>query len=116
MPSEMFTNPLTPFPAPRPAESRRVMQLDFVRGIAILLVMEFHFLTVPIQNPLARAFEFFFKRIGWMGVDLFFVLSGFLVGGLLIQELLKARSIRIRRFLFRRMFKIWPAYYFYILF
>ena len=145
----MFTNPLTPFPEPRPAEeiparvpvkecaqkpltkiespvestsqkkpaeSRRVMQLDFVRGIAILLVMEFHFLTVPIQNPLARAFEFFFKRIGWMGVDLFFVLSGFLVGGLLIQELLKARSIRIRRFLFRRMFKIWPAYYFYILF
>jgi peptidoglycan/LPS O-acetylase OafA/YrhL len=100
----------------KPAELRRVVQLDFVRGIAILLVMEFHFLTVPVQNPVARGFEFFFKRIGWVGVDLFFVLSGFLVGGLLVQELLKAESIRIGRFLLRRMFKIWPAYYLYILF
>lgn len=100
----------------RPAESRRVIQLDFIRGIAILLVMEYHFLTVPVQNTLARALEVFAKRIGWEGVDLFFVLSGFLVGGLLIQELLKAGSIRVRRFLLRRMFKIWPAYYLYVLF
>lgn len=102
--------------AKKPAKVRRVPQLDFIRGLAILLVLEFHFVTVPVQNPLARAFEFIFKRAGWMGVDLFFVLSGFLVGGLLIQELFKTGSIRIRRFLVRRMFKIWPAYYAYILF
>jgi peptidoglycan/LPS O-acetylase OafA/YrhL len=67
--------------------------LDFIRGLAILAVMEYHFMTVPVANPLARAFEFAGKRIGWMGVDFFFVLSGFLVGGLLVQELLKSQAI-----------------------
>ena len=95
--------------------SRRIIQLDFVRGIAILAVMEYHFETVPVANVWARGFEHFFKRTGWMGVDLFFVLSGFLVGGLIIQELLKTGNLRIRRFLLRRMFKIWPAYYCYLL-
>jgi len=58
----------------------RVIQLDFVRGIAILVVMAYHFHTVPVHNPVARVFDFVGKRIGWIGVDLFFVLSGFLVG------------------------------------
>jgi peptidoglycan/LPS O-acetylase OafA/YrhL len=51
-----------------------------------------------------------------MGVDLFFVLSGFLVGGLLVQELMKTGTIDVKRFLARRMLKIWPAYYFYVIF
>lgn len=95
---------------------RRVTQLDFVRGIAILAVMAYHFRTVPVHNPVAQGFDFARKQMGWMGVDLFFVLSGFLVGGLLVQELLKTDGLRIGRFLFRRMMKIWPAYYVYVLF
>src|ERR1035438_7366873 len=96
------------------AGQRRVPQLDFVRGIAILLVMEFHFNTVPTTNVVQRGVERFLKATGWMGVDLFFVLSGFLVGGLLVQESHRTGTIRIGRFLLRRMFKIWPAYYFYL--
>ncbi len=114
-PAEIVPNTAVPTPPrAKPRESKRVIQLDFVRGIAILAVMEYHFLTVPVNNIVARTFEQFGKRVGWMGVDLFFVLSGFLVGGLLVQELLKTGDIRIQRFLSRRMFKIWPAYYFYI--
>jgi peptidoglycan/LPS O-acetylase OafA/YrhL len=94
----------------------RVIQLDFARGVAILAVMEFHFHSVKVHNPVAFGFDFVGKRIGWMGVDLFFVLSGFLVGGLLVQELLKTQHIQVGRFLFRRMMKIWPAYYAYIVF
>jgi peptidoglycan/LPS O-acetylase OafA/YrhL len=78
--------------------------------------MEYHFMTVPVHNPLARAFEYAGKRLGWMGVDFFFVLSGFLVGGLLVQELLRSHDVAIRRFLVRRALKIWPAYYAYLLF
>jgi peptidoglycan/LPS O-acetylase OafA/YrhL len=94
----------------------RVIQLDFVRGLAILLVISYHAMTLedmnrPVQQILSAA-----KHVGWMGVDLFFVLSGFLVGGLLVQEWMKSGTIRIGRFLVRRMFKIWPAYYFYIFF
>jgi peptidoglycan/LPS O-acetylase OafA/YrhL len=49
--------------------------------------------------------------VGWVGVDLFFVLSGFLVSGLLFIEYRKYGSLRIGRFLIRRGFKIYPAFY-----
>jgi peptidoglycan/LPS O-acetylase OafA/YrhL len=95
---------------------RRIIQLDFVRGVAILLVINYHAMTRNDMGYWAERILSATRSIGWMGVDLFFVLSGFLVGGLLVQELLKSGTIRIKRFLVRRMFKIWPAYYFYILF
>lgn len=49
---------------------------------------------------------------GWIGVDLFFVLSGFLVSGLLFGEYDKYKTIRPGRFLLRRGLKIYPAFYF----
>src|SRR5829696_725798 len=55
-------------------------------------------------------------RFGWTGVDLFFVLSGFLIGGLLFSELKRSGRLDVRRFLIRRAFKIWPAYYVFLLF
>lgn len=94
----------------------RVVQLDWVRGLAILLVIDFHAIRLDTNNLFARADAFVGNRIGWMGVDLFFVLSGFLVGGLLIQEITRTGQIQAGRFLVRRMLKIWPPYYFYILF
>lgn len=50
-------------------------------------------------------------RIGWTGVDLFFVLSGFLVSGLLFTEFQRHGSVQIGRFLLRRGFKIYPPFY-----
>jgi peptidoglycan/LPS O-acetylase OafA/YrhL len=52
--------------------------LDFLRGTAILLVMAGHFLP-----------GYFSTHIGWSGVDLFFVLSGFFVSGILFREYIK---------------------------
>ncbi len=78
----------------------RLRQLDFLRGIAILLVLFRH--------------EYLFRfthTIGWIGVDLFFVLSGFFVSGLLFKEYLKFGNINPGRFLIRRGFKIYPIYY-----
>ena len=54
-------------------------------------------------------------RFGWVGVDLFFVLSGFLVAGLVFQEHQRTGHIDPWRFLFRRGFKIYPQFYFFIL-
>jgi peptidoglycan/LPS O-acetylase OafA/YrhL len=95
---------------------RRMVQLDFVRGIAILMVMAHHFISWPIAALNAIPIKIPGRGFGWVGVDLFFVLSGFLVGGLLIGEIYRTGSLRIGRFIKRRGFKIWPAYYVYLLF
>jgi peptidoglycan/LPS O-acetylase OafA/YrhL len=83
---------------------RRIPELDFLRGIAILLVLFSHY-------PVAYSFRFM-----WIGVDLFFVLSGFLVSGLLIREYRETGKVGIRRFLIRRGLKIYPAFYLYFFF
>jgi peptidoglycan/LPS O-acetylase OafA/YrhL len=55
-------------------------------------------------------------RIGWIGVDLFFVLSGFLISGLLFQEYKDTGSINFKRFILRRGLKIWPSFYVFLIF
>ncbi len=87
--------------APAPARNR---SLDALRGVAILLVLGSHF---PYYQP--------WFRIGWLGVNLFFVLSGFLVSGLLFTSLRETGSLGIRRFIIRRGFKIWPSFYLYLI-
>ena len=92
---------------------RREIELDFLRGIAILLVIDFHQGALGLLNYPSRLLGI--QHPGWMGVDIFFVLSGFLVGGLLVKEWKVRGRIDTRRFLIRRGFKIWPQYYVYIL-
>ncbi len=84
----------------------RIKGLDFLRGIAILLVLFRH-------NNIGDNLLYHF---GWLGVDLFFVLSGFLVSGLLFKEYKKRNKVNINRFLIRRGFKIYPPFYFFALF
>lgn len=94
----------------------RSVELDFVRGIAILAVMGFHFHTVHTGYALVDILEYPLKSFGREGVNLFFTLSGFLVGGLLLRQYAQTGRVGARRFVVRRIFKIWPAYYALILF
>jgi len=98
-------------------ESKRIIQLDFLRGVAILLVLGNHASTVIAVEKAGRfrPLAEFYERFGWTGVDLFFVLSGFLVGGLLLRELKKYGALDVRRFIVRRGLKIWPSYYVFLL-
>lgn len=90
--------------------SQRYVYLDVMRALAVLLVLGAHYpLRVP-EETLAYGFFDLWRRIGWIGVDLFFVLSGFLVGGLLFAEQKRHGRINYGRFLIRRTFKIWPSY------
>jgi peptidoglycan/LPS O-acetylase OafA/YrhL len=79
----------------------RVQQLDVLRGVAVLLVLVHH--SPGGEGAVLKA--------GWTGVDLFFVLSGFLVSGLLFKEHLRAGRIRPARFYIRRGLKIYPNFY-----
>lgn len=88
---------------------KRNLQLDVLRGVAILLVMGRH-LEVPRPDGAVGVLAEAWYRIGWLGVDLFFVLSGFLIGGLLLMELDKHGTIAVPRFLIRRGLKIYPLY------
>ncbi len=98
-----------------PGKPRRI-ELDFVRGIAILMVMIAHFWKAPTGNIIIDGFSEQMGRWGGKGVELFFVLSGFLVGGLLVKEYKDTGKVNASRFVVRRIFKIWPAFYFLLLF
>ena len=94
--------------APHTPGRERDSNLDLLRASAIVGVVCFH--VVPIlgsTNPLIR----FFYRIGWEGVDLFFVLSGWLIGGLYWSERLKFGSVQIPRFMLRRLIRTLPPYF-----
>ncbi len=91
---------------------RREIELDFVRGIAILMVLDYHSPGRPLFYPFRLLG---FPHFGWVGVDVFFVLSGFLVGGLLVKEWKVQGRIDSKRFLIRRGFKIWPQYYVFLI-
>lgn len=91
----------------------RELELDFLRGIAILLVIDFHSPRPILSLPI---FTFGARHPGWIGVDIFFVLSGFLIGGLLMKEWMLRGHPDAPRFLLRRAFKIWPQYYVFLLY
>ncbi|MDB5305156.1 MAG: lipopolysaccharide modification acyltransferase [Phycisphaerales bacterium] len=65
----------------------------------------------PHATPLLAFGATLWHRVGWVGVDLFFVLSGFLVAGLLFSEYRVRGAVNIRRFLVRRGLKIYPPFY-----
>jgi len=91
--------------------NERNKALDFWRAIAIILVLFRH---APISND-ANFIFLILQKGGWVGVDIFFVLSGFLVSGLLFKEFKLKKHIDIKRFLIRRAFKIYPSFYLFSL-
>lgn len=88
---------------------KRNLQLDLLRGIAVVLVFGRH-LEIPRPDGLLGHLSEVWFHVGWLGVDLFFVLSGFLIGGLLITELKRHGTLDIGRFLVRRGLKLYPLY------
>jgi peptidoglycan/LPS O-acetylase OafA/YrhL len=104
------------FGATRMQGPNRSIELDFIRGLAIIAVMGYHFHSFPTGSAVIAAIEYPLKNFGHEGVNLFFTLSGFLVGGLLLKQYSQEGRIDAGRFIVRRIFKIWPAYYVLILF
>jgi peptidoglycan/LPS O-acetylase OafA/YrhL len=92
--------------------SGRLIVLDLLRCLAVLLVLGRHIHACPAETSgSVHDVVEIWRRGGWVGVDLFLVLSGFLVSGLIFREYLATGTVRIGRFLIRRGFKIYPAFW-----
>jgi peptidoglycan/LPS O-acetylase OafA/YrhL len=94
-------------PAPTRVDSPpagRLAGLDTLRALAIVCVVVYH---LNWRLPAAFAIA---GRFGWMGVDLFFVLSGYLIGSQLLKAVQRGEGVGLREFYRRRAYRILPAY------
>ena len=95
--------------SPRVQLSDHLPGLDGVRGVAILMVMFTHFVGEASGRTALQRLAVKAAGYGLLGVDLFFVLSGFLITGLLLRA--KGRPHYFRNFYARRTLRIFPLYY-----
>lgn len=109
--AKLFSAPVVK-PLPHPPSPDHSLELDGLRGIAILMVLIFHSAIFRPTTPLDDTFNMVLRSL-WIGVDLFFVLSGFLITGILLQ--MKGKKGYFRTFYARRALRIFPLYYLVVL-
>ena len=94
----------------RSVERGHILALDGLRGVAILLVVACHFVSnLKISADGSAWIAVALAQAGWSGVDLFFVLSGFLITGILVDA--RGSPSYFKAFYVRRALRILPAYY-----
>lgn len=101
------------------AEPARVAALDGVRGIAILLVLAFHLTVYSVAGVETSVLDEFVLKVtsaGWIGVDLFFVLSGYLITSILLNASAAGLRPYFGNFYARRALRIWPVYIAFLVF
>jgi peptidoglycan/LPS O-acetylase OafA/YrhL len=94
-------------------KSRNIPSLDGLRAVSVLMVIGSH-----MNGSLARLIPFvpFWVFVGWgaLGVQMFFVISGFLITQILLKELNSTGTVSLKRFYFRRAMRIFPPFYVYM--
>jgi peptidoglycan/LPS O-acetylase OafA/YrhL len=110
--TQRSSSPAVESHGPEPLLRAHMPELDTLRGIAILSVLFLHAFYWQYSGlhftGLAHSF-LLATQPGWLGVNLFFVLSGFLITGILVDS--KDKPQYFRRFYWRRALRILPAYY-----
>ena len=94
--------------------TRHIAELDGIRGIAIGMVLLWHYFvtTTVAHSATPLSYALVLGGLTWSGVDLFFVLSGFLIGGILLDS--RNSTNCVRTFYLRRAHRILPVYYSWI--
>ena len=89
----------------------QIPALDGVRGLAIALVLFHHFTMGLTRSSVLAKAVIKIGTVGWCGVDLFFVLSGFLITGILDDARLAEKQHPYRNFYARRVLRVFPLYF-----
>ncbi len=91
----------------------QIPALDGLRSLAILLVIGTHSTAAFTGMGGTPSFLSQFRLLtgGWVGVDLFFILSGFFIGKQLWQEVAHSGTVNFKQFILRRGLRIWPLYF-----
>jgi peptidoglycan/LPS O-acetylase OafA/YrhL len=91
--------------------TERMPELDGIRGLAIVLVLVWHYFVSALRVASATPLAYIQKAmwLSWSGVDLFFVLSGFLIGGILMDNRNAQNYFSV--FYVRRTCRIFPLYF-----
>lgn len=87
------------------AEPKKLLGLDHLRALAIIMVLFYHYRMFAHPEWVDTIMGF-----GWTGVDLFFVLSGFLISSQLFERMARGRAISLPEFFIKRFFRIIPPY------
>lgn len=91
---------------------RRIPSLDGIRGILLIVVLSAH--TLGTRNfPISRE-AIPMEGFAYTAMRIFFIISGFLITGILLNEVKRRGSINLLRFYFKRTFRIFPAYYLFL--
>jgi peptidoglycan/LPS O-acetylase OafA/YrhL len=94
------------------ARENRRPNLDGLRALAVLLVLLHH-----TSNNVSNDNVFFnFMQTGWNGIHLFFILSGYFIGNILLREVRRTGDLSLTTFWARRGLRTWPVYYVVLLF
>ncbi|MFY0407333.1 acyltransferase family protein [Solicola sp. PLA-1-18] len=92
----------------------RLRSLDGLRGVAILLVIVAHAASAALDPDDTGLVGAVGRPVGQLGVTVFFVLSGFLITGILVREHDRTGTVSLRAFYLRRTLRIWPAFYVFL--
>ncbi len=87
-------------------DTSRINGLDTLRAIAIVLVLIYHYSLVSLHPTFG-----YLSHIGWTGVDLFFVLSGYLIGNQIMSAIAQKKPFSLKTFYIRRLLRTLPNYY-----
>ena len=99
---------------------QQIAFIDGLRAISVFFVLLFHCFFLPSRALAPHYFSQFLETVPWWltwvwhgdkGVDTFFVISGFLVGSILMKEDRQTSQVNLKKFYLRRIFRIWPAYW-----
>jgi len=93
------------------SKTDRIVELDGFRGVAILLVAVYRFGSIAFSEELVGTLASKAILLGAAGVDFFFVLSGFLITGILLNAKSKSNKSYFADFYFRRILRIFPLYF-----